>query len=1014
MKRLKYLALVALVGVWACDDSGTQPQPVSGTISGTVTIEGSGASGITVSLSSGGSATTDGSGNYSFANVAAGAYTVTISDFPTDVTFSSTSKAAAIQTAGQTVPVDFSGSFIRTSSIVGNVSAGGSGIAGVSVAATGPGGTQNKVTDANGNYTVTGLRAGSYTVVITDIPDGYTFATTTKTVTVGVGATEQAQFTGTKDVDAVTASVLIKSVTKTNTATPVNPSAVVGQIDVTLAIEPGTNQLSKVCVLLDDAEVPNGCQTLSSAVAGAEGGPEAAATFEPVFTILTGAFDGETGEPMWLDANHTLSAVVNLTNAAQSSVETSMTLTFANPDVVVATVAPGVSAVGTLAPNSGRLFYGGDQTVNLLPVMYSGKSLASTAVTFYQGPGTGTAISSLTATTLPGSVVFAGDDDLAGYQSPAMDVDHFNISAALYTDGTSATPVVGTTATGPNGSTHNIDEVAPPALALNLTDQVDDALDGLACCANNWVGPDYVFEDGIAGGPAVDAAGGVGIGTTTFHVGDPGDTDAEVAANPAVETGADAGLDLSFVNTENTVVAVYTDLVGNQTMVRLSSNGSNNPLTTFGYDNTMPTSFAVAAGSEPNQIIYNIANPGPGLGLNFGAVEDRAGFSSVPISGYLAKMGPSGTTYPIAQDIDDGGPISLGFNLATCGGAAPTSVAPCYPTNTTAGGDALWMFDAAAQDQAGNLTGTHLQRQVLVDGTAPTTQNVALPPQVVAGSSVTYSAPVTDNHELWAVAFGTDFETVAGSGVGDGVYLPFGENVVVGDGNRWDDNFPTSATAVLTLSKSIVARELATGGAPTGDVGVARNVRAITTDAAGNQSAPFANNFILGTVDPTPSKRLSYASATPALNTTNWEVSGPAAATSLCNGQGGTACDVAPGGTDVKSLTMTIVAEGVTGSYNNPFGSTGVIYIYANIPTGGFYTATNSWYLIGSISAASAAITDDGATRTYTWTFTVTDADVAAIADGTNIGLVAMGLNGANGTLLVSDPNMNVTVVNGS
>ncbi len=478
MKRLKYLALVALVGAWACSSDTTEPT-VTGTISGTVTIEGSGASGITVSLSSGASATTDGSGNYSFASVPGGAYTVTISDFPTDVTFSSTSKAAAIQTAGQTVPVDFSGSFIRTSSIVGNVSAGGSGIAGVSVAATGPGGTQNKVTDANGNYTVTGLRAGSYTVVITDIPDGYTFATTTKTVTVGVGATEQAQFTGTKDVDAVTASVLIKSVTKTNTATPVNPSAVVGQIDVTLAIEPGTNQLSRVCVLLDDAEVPNGCQTLSSAVAGAEGGPEAAATFEPVFTILTGAFDGETGEPMWLDANHTLSAVVNLTNAAQSSVETSMTLTFANPDVVVATVAPGVSAVGTLAPNSGRLFYGGDQTVNLLPVLYSGKALASTSVTFYQGPGTGTAVGSKTATTLPGSVVLSAScvapaGALCGYQSPAMDVDHFNISAALYTDGTSATPVVGTTATGPNGATHNIDEVAPPALALNLTDQILD------------------------------------------------------------------------------------------------------------------------------------------------------------------------------------------------------------------------------------------------------------------------------------------------------------------------------------------------------------------------------------------------------------------------------------------------------------------------------------------------------------------------------------------------------------
>ena len=314
-------------------------------------------------------------------------------------------------------------------------------------------------------------------------------------MSVGVGATEQAQFAGTEDVAETTASVLIKSVTKTNTATPVNPAGVVGQIDVTLAIDPGTNQLSKVCVLVDDAEVPNGCQTLSSAVAGQEDGPEAAATFEPVFTILTNAFDGTTGAPMWLDANHTLSAVVDLTNASQASVATSMQLTFANPDMLIATVEPGVSAVGTLAPNAGKLFYGGDQTVNLLPVLYSGKTLATAAVNF-SGNG-----SSESATTFPADVVFEAECDtpgpLCGYQSAAADVDKFTISAALYTDGTSATGVVGTLASGPNGTTHNIDEVAPTAVALNLTDQVDGALDGLACCANNWVGEDYAFEDGV-------------------------------------------------------------------------------------------------------------------------------------------------------------------------------------------------------------------------------------------------------------------------------------------------------------------------------------------------------------------------------------------------------------------------------------------------------------------------------------------------------------------------------------
>ena len=42
MKRFKYLTLAALVGLWACDSgtsTTTEPTP-TGTISGTVTIEG--------------------------------------------------------------------------------------------------------------------------------------------------------------------------------------------------------------------------------------------------------------------------------------------------------------------------------------------------------------------------------------------------------------------------------------------------------------------------------------------------------------------------------------------------------------------------------------------------------------------------------------------------------------------------------------------------------------------------------------------------------------------------------------------------------------------------------------------------------------------------------------------------------------------------------------------------------------------------------------------------------------
>jgi len=988
MKRFKYLALATLVGAWACSSDAPTETPVTGTISGTVTIEGSGASGITVSLSSGASATTDGSGAYAFTGVQGGAYTVTISDYPSDVSFSSTSKAAAIQTAGQTVPVDFSGSYIRTSSIVGTVAASGTGIAGVSVEATGPGGTQNKVTDANGNFAMTGLRAGNYTVAISDIPEGYTFTTTSKSVTVGVGATEQAQFAGTKDLADVTATVLIQSVTKTNTNTPVNPAAVAGQIDVTLAIEPGSNQLSKVCVLLDGEEVPNGCQTLSSAVAG--DGPQAAATFEPVFTILTHSYDASTGAPAWLNENHTLSAVVDLTNAAQSSVETNMQLTFANADMVVATVEPEFSAVGGddgAAP--GKLWYGGDQMVHLLPVLYSGKTLASASVQF-SGNG-----SSKTAESFPGDVTFTSvcgskPGPLCGYQSGDIDEDEFFISSALYEGGTSATSLVGTHASGPNGMTHNIDEVAPVPTDLYLTDQVADWQDGVACCSNNWVGEDYAFADGLDDDPA-DA--GVGIGGVLFYVGDPADDDDEIEdAGNVAETAGEAGLALSFTNAENTVVAVFADKVGNKSYQRLQGSG-NNGATTFGFDNTMPTSFKITG--QADQSIFNITSA-DGTGLTASAVEDRAGFSSRPLSAYLVLYQPGEDPfYAVAQDDEDGGAVNISGTIPACG-ADPSNANICNPVLSTLT-NGLWMWDLVDQDQAGNRTETHVQRWVLVDDEAPETQNVSLPPQVVANSSVTYSAPVTDNHDLWSVAFGQDF--------GDLVYIPFGENVMLGDGNRWNTDFTTSGTATMTLDKAIVARQMTdAAGAPTGAFAKAANVRAIATDAAGNQSLPFANNFIPSTVDPT-NKAANFTMD-------SWIVTGPDAAVELCNGQSTTECDP---DTQETSVTMEMVATGASGTFANPFGSAGKIYVYINIDTGGgFYSDTAVWYLLGSVNAASAALTDDGAHRQYTWEFTVSSADVADFADGTSINLVAMGLNAATGTLLVSQPNANVTVVDGS
>jgi hypothetical protein len=215
MKRFKVLSLAALVAFAACDE-GTAPivaPPVTGTITGVVTIEGAARSGVSVTLSSGAAATTDASGAYSFAGVNAGTYTITISGFPTDATFSTTTKGATITTAGQVATVNFDGAFVRTSAILGSVSAGGSGLAGVRVALTGATTAGANVnTDANGQYAFSGLRAGTYTVTISGFDAGqFTFSTVSSTVTVAVGATQSVGFTGQRIATAsITGTVTIE------------------------------------------------------------------------------------------------------------------------------------------------------------------------------------------------------------------------------------------------------------------------------------------------------------------------------------------------------------------------------------------------------------------------------------------------------------------------------------------------------------------------------------------------------------------------------------------------------------------------------------------------------------------------------------------------------------------------------------------------------------------------------------------------------------------------------------
>ncbi len=239
MKRFKYLTLAALVAFAACDaaDEVITSPVVTGTISGVVSIEGAAAAGVTVTLSSGATVATDGSGAFAFSGVAAGAYTVSISGFASDAAFSSIAKAATISTTGQVASVNFDGTYVRTSSIYGSVASGGVLLSGVSVAL----GPDNTTTDANGRFSFSGLRAGSYTVTISGWDaTTYTFATTSMSVIVGVGEAMAADFSGALMTNAtISGSIFIDENDNDNVFTPsLEDKLTVAGLAIGLEVEP--------------------------------------------------------------------------------------------------------------------------------------------------------------------------------------------------------------------------------------------------------------------------------------------------------------------------------------------------------------------------------------------------------------------------------------------------------------------------------------------------------------------------------------------------------------------------------------------------------------------------------------------------------------------------------------------------------------------------------------------------------------------------------------------------------
>ena len=144
------------------------------TISGKVTLGGSGLSGVTVTLSGSqtGTSTTDGSGNYSFTLQAGGTYTIT----PSLAGYAFTPSSQTFNNLSANQTVDFTA--VPTYTISGQVTLSGSGLSGVTMTLSGSQ-SGSTTTDTSGNYSFTVPGSGSYT--ITPSWASYTFTPPSKT-----------------------------------------------------------------------------------------------------------------------------------------------------------------------------------------------------------------------------------------------------------------------------------------------------------------------------------------------------------------------------------------------------------------------------------------------------------------------------------------------------------------------------------------------------------------------------------------------------------------------------------------------------------------------------------------------------------------------------------------------------------------------------------------------------------------------------------------------------------------
>jgi hypothetical protein len=337
-------------------------------------------------------AQTNAQGQVTFSNVAAGSYVASISGLSADFACPQTSQPVVVA-GGQQTSVTFACNLVQTASITGSVSTTtGAAHAGASITITrtapAPAGSPVTVTTGtNGQYSLAGLRSGTYSVVLA-VTANCTTAATTQNVTIAAGEARVVNFTCTvapPPPPQLPATAAIESITATGPfgqQVPVPDNAVLGLVNVNVDVSEGDQRVTRVELWLGNQLVGTHTRTVAA--------PEEEmqlADFEVTFTVQTAAFNATTGAPNYPNAAtffevRVFTAAGGATNSAATG---RRTITLQNVNAVYVTMTPqrkviGGTAQSSLVTTTGQEIFSGDATIAGLPVVYSGETVTNVVI----------------------------------------------------------------------------------------------------------------------------------------------------------------------------------------------------------------------------------------------------------------------------------------------------------------------------------------------------------------------------------------------------------------------------------------------------------------------------------------------------------------------------------------------------------------------------------------------------------------------------------------------------------